>query len=297
MLALTWWGWAGVAVVGFVAFVALALAGSKSWRKRVRDELVEHLRLTMPGMEVTAIHPDRLELSWPGSEPSGATFYLARLYERVRDLPVGDTPEARAARTAVYEMIGAAIRDGSTGMESLDADAERANVMPRLVSDAALEAMRAQMAANGHELPSLPSGVAGLSIVFVLDRPTAVAYLTATLLADLKLTPEAALDLGRANLAPTFSRDVVRAAVGSRNVNVVKSMDTFDAARLLLVPGYLEAGESLVALIPDRDTLVLTMPPADGNWVGLRKLAHNAAGDPLCDEPLVVTADGITRAA
>ena len=297
MLALTWWGWAGIAVVGLIAIVTLFVAASKSWRKGVREELVEHLRRTMPDMEVAGVHPDRLELSWPGSEPRGATFFLARLYEQVRDLPVGDTPEARAARAEVYEMIGAAIRDGSTGMESLDADAERANVMPRLVSDAAIEAMRAQMAESGHELPWLPSGVAGLSIVFVLDRPTAVAYLTANLLAELKLTPETALDLGRTNLARTFSRDVVRAAVGSRNVNVVKSMDTFDAARLLLVPGYLEAGESLVALIPDRDTLVLTMPPPDGDWGGLSKLACNAAGDPLCTEPLVVTPDGIARAA
>ena len=99
------------------------------------------------------------------------------------------------------------------------------------------------------------------------------------------------------NLARTFGRDVVRSAVGSRNINVVKSCDSFDAARLLLVPGYLEAGESVVTLIPDRDTLVLTAPPDDGDWAGLRKLAHAADGDPLWAEPLIVTPAGIAKAA
>jgi hypothetical protein len=89
----------------------------------------------------------------------------------------------------------------------------------------------------------------------------------------------------------------VRAAVGSPNLNVIKTCDSFDAARLLLVPGYLEAGERLVALIPDRDTLVLTTPPADDDWAGLRTLAVTADGDPLYPEPLVVTSAGIARAA
>ena len=143
----------------------------------------------------------------------------------------------------------------------------------------------------------MPSGVAGLSIVFVLDREAAVAYLTADLLAELKLTPEQALEVGRANLARTFGRDVVRSAVGSRTINVIKISDSFDAARLLLVPGYLDAGESLVALIPDRDTLALTAAQADGDWAGLRRLARAAAGDPLWTEPLIVTSDGISKAA
>ena len=234
----------------------------------------------------------------PGAAPdAGATFYLARLYQRIAELPAGDTPELRADRAAVYDTIVATIRDGATGLASLDADAERRNVMPRLVTDDALAALRSQVAAGGKALPSLPSGVAGLSIVFVLDREASVAYLTGDLLAELKLTPDEALDVGRANLARTFGRDVVRSAVGSRNINVIKSCDSFDAARLLLVPGYLDAGESLVALIPDRDTLVLTTAPADGDWAGLRKLARAAAGDPLCAEPLIVTSAGIAKAA
>jgi hypothetical protein len=298
MVALSWWGWTGLGMVGFVAIVALLVGARQSWRASVRQELVEHLRRTTPELEISAVHEDRLELAMPGAAPdSSATFYLARFYARMSALPAGDSPDRRAERATIYETIAATIRDGATGLESLDAEAERVNVMPRLVGDDALAALRAQVAAAGKALPSLPSGIAGLSIVFVLDRPSAVAYLTADQLAALTLTAEEALAVGRANLARTFGRDVVRSAVGSATINVVKTGDTFDATRLLLVPGYLEAGESLVALVPDRDTLVLTQPPADGDWTGLRTLARAAAGDPLCTDPLVVTPDGIGRAA
>jgi hypothetical protein len=298
MLALTWWTWAGCGAAALIAIVALLFGARRSWRTSVREELVDHLRRTAPDLAIAAIHADRLELAMPGAAPdAGATFYLARVYQRIAELPAGDTPELRAGRAAVYDTIVATIREGATGLESLDADAERRNVMPRLVTDDTLAALRRQVAGAGKALPSLPSGVAGLSIVFVLDREAAVAYLTADLLAELKLTPEQALEVGRANLARTFGRDVVRSAVGSRNINVIKISDSFDAARVLLVPGYLDAGESVVALIPDRDTLVLTAAPDDGDWAGLRRLARAAAGDPLWTEPLIVTSDGISKAA
>jgi hypothetical protein len=302
MLALTWWGWAG-GVLGALVAVAVALhAVGLSWRKRIRRELIEHLRRTGPEIVIVAVHQDRLELTWADAQADArhdaqATVFLERLYDTVAALPVGDRPDLLAARTAIYDTVVASIREGATGLEALDAEAARGNVRPRLLTDDVLATMRVQVGAAGKELPSLPSGVAGLSIVFVLDREATVAYLTSELLADLKLTPETALDLARTNLARTFGREVVRSAVGSPNINVIKSMDSFDAARLLLVPGYLEAGESVVALIPDRDTLVLTRPPDDGDWAGLRTLALAAAGDPLCTEPLVVTAEGIAAAA
>jgi hypothetical protein len=298
MLALTWLGWAGAAAAGLGALVVAFYAIGLSFRNRVRREVIEHLRRAAPEITVVAEHQDRLELTWADAPAEGrATFFLGRLYDQASTLAAGNGPESRAARTAIYDTVVASIREGATGLEALDAAAERGNVMPRLLTDDALAAMRAQVGPAGQELPALPSGVAGLSIVFVLDRAATVAYLTRALLDDLQLTPETALDLARANLARTFSRDVVRSAVGSPDINVIKSLDSFDAARLLLVPGYLEPGESVVALIPDRDTLVLTMPPGDGDWSGLRTLARAADGDPLCAEPLVVTAEGIAAAA
>ena len=149
MLALTWWGWAGCAAAGLIAIVALLFGARRSWRTGIRQELVDHLRRTAPELVITAIHPDRLELALPGAAPdAGATFYLARLYQRMAELPAGDTPELRAGRAEVYDTIVATIRDGATGLESLDAEAERRNVMPRLVTDDALAALRTQIAAR-----------------------------------------------------------------------------------------------------------------------------------------------------
>jgi hypothetical protein len=76
-------------------------------------------------------------------------------------------------------------------------------------------------------------------------------------------------------------------------MNVIKSMDSYDAARLLLVPDYLNPGEELAAMIPDRDTLVLIKVPQNGDWSPLVKLAKVAAGDPLYRRPLRVTSAGI----
>jgi hypothetical protein len=293
VLALSWWGWAGLAVIGFVALV---LASWRSYRKGVRRELVEYLQKHAPDVRIVAVHGDRLELRLEGGAAEGGTFYFARLYQMIAGLPGGTTEENQAAREALYANVLKTLRD-SSGLDALDPEAERSNVMPRLLHDGGVSGLRRTMEASGQRLPVLPSGVAGLSIVLVLDREAAVAYVTEEMLAELGLSPEQALELARTNLAQRFSRDVVRQAVAGGAVNVVKSGDTFDAARLLLVPGYLEAGESLAAIVPDRDTLVLTSPPADGDWAALRRIAHAADGDPLYPEPIVVTPAGLTRAA
>ena len=63
--------------------------------------------------------PDRrIPDDWtvPGAAPdAGATFYLARLYQRMAELPAGDTPELRAGRAAVYDTIVATIREARPG--------------------------------------------------------------------------------------------------------------------------------------------------------------------------------------
>jgi len=52
----------------------------------------------------------------------------------------------------------------------------------------------------------------------------------------------------------------------------------------------------VIAMIPDRDTLVLIRPPADDDWSAMRRLARNAAGPPLWREPIRVTAEGFAPA-
>jgi hypothetical protein len=85
----------------------------------------------------------------------------------------------------------------------------------------------------------------------------------------------------------------VDGAVRESTLTMVKALDSYDAARILLVPGYLGDGEEVVALIPDRDTLTLAPLPTDGNWDTLRKLARVAGGEHLLiDRPIRVTRGG-----
>jgi uncharacterized protein YtpQ (UPF0354 family) len=123
-----------------------------------------------------------------------------------------------------------------------------------------------------------------------------VAYLSSSQLAELGLDSAAALKIAKENLGRSFDSALVRSTVEKPNLNVVKALDTYDAARLLLVPALLKPGEALAAMIPDRDTLVLAQAPKDDNWDGLTKLARNAAGDPLFRKPILVTSEGFSAA-
>jgi uncharacterized protein YtpQ (UPF0354 family) len=123
-----------------------------------------------------------------------------------------------------------------------------------------------------------------------------VAYLSSSQLAELGLDSAAALKIAKENLGRSFDSALVRSTVEKPNLNVVKALDTYDAARLLLVPALLKPGEALAAMIPDRDTLVLAQAPKDDNWDGLTKLARNAAGDPLFRKPIFVTSEGFSAA-
>ena len=91
----------------------------------------------------------------------------------------------------------------------------------------------------------------------------------------------------------TFAVDYLRVVEG-KTANAVKAMDSFDAARVLLVPNHLREGEAVAAAIPDRDTLFLAPLPADGDWNGMRKLARTRGGSGyhLLNQPLKITRDG-----
>jgi hypothetical protein len=289
-LALTWWGWAGL-VAAFV--VILGAWARRAWRTAVRLELVDHLQREVPDLAIVQVRAARLVFRTPGG--GEGTFHLDRFYAALAACPTQQTAEAEAARRSVFATTAQALREALAGA-ALDPVRDRDKLRPRLLPDTALASMR--HASGAGALPAWPSGVAGLSVVLVLDREASVLYLTAEQLQELGLGHDEALALAKANLARTFGRDAVRHAVADRRaINVIKSCDTYDAARLLLVPEYLESGETLAALIPDRDTLVLVAPPDDGDWSTHRQLAKRAAGDPLWSEPLLVTPAGIERAA
>src|SRR5690242_701406 len=117
MVAMTWWGWAGLGAGVLVAVSALLVAIGLSSRKRFRLALIEHLRATAPDIAIVAAHPDRLELRFPerGAD-APATFYLERFYDQMTRAS-GEAAEARdAARAAILDVAATAIREGATGI-------------------------------------------------------------------------------------------------------------------------------------------------------------------------------------
>lgn len=281
-MSLPWWGWVLLAVG---AFLALAVLSVRSLRRSVREEFVRFLRAQRPEWTVEIVRGGAFEIRRGPDEEVG-TLYPHKLYALAAELRAND----EAARQPVYEKFLRVIEEGST--EAVDLERDRENILPRIVTDEQLVEMRRALG----DVLAVPLGVEGLAVVVVLDRPESVRYLGAASIAEIGIDFEAALELGKENLRKTFGGEVVRRAVESPDLNVIKSFDSHDATRLLLVPEHLHARETVIAMIPDRDTLVLVRPPADDDWSGMRKLARNAAGPPLWREPIRVTAEGFAPA-
>ena len=284
IFGLPWWLWLMIVIAGVITFLRSA---AKAWRAALRADLIAYLRRESPDIEVVAEHDQ--EIGFRGKDGSDGTLRLARFYEEGTKLAAGDT----SAREALFAVVAGTMREGKD-LDALNPERDRGRVRPRLVDDAFLQQLRAAM--KDDPVPAVPLGVEGLWIVFVLDSTNSVAYLTEKLLRDLGVEPGDALGLARENLSPSFDAAIVRGALSARSINVVKCGDTFDAARIVLVPGCLQEGEEVVALIPDRDTLVITAVPANGDWSALRKMARAAAGPRLWPEPVRVTAGGIRPA-
>lgn len=281
LVNLPWWVWLllVLAVIAGLFFVSI-----RQQRANVRTEFLAYLAEHHPEFE--AREASASEIKVQTEDGSEGSLYLHNLYLEEARLEGQD----EEGRRELFGRFAAVIAEGGQTLD-LDPAVDRERLHPRIVKDDFPERAAAQ--AGPGRMPSLPLGPPGLSVVFVLDSEHSVAYLKEEQLADLELSPEEALELARSNLGPTFRCDVARRPLEDGSMTVLKSFDTYDAARLLLVPGCLEEGEALAALIPDRDTLVLAAVPADDDWSSLAKLARNNAGEPLWTRPLRVTSRGV----
>lgn len=278
-----WSAWVVVAIAGLTSVGFLVRWGARRWDASVRRDFVDYLRTNAPDVEVLEVRPH--EISVRTKDGSDGVIFLPNLFAAVAKIDARD----RVGRETIFNRFVSMAHEWGSAANLTERD--RARVRPRLVNETFLARLRSEV--KDVNIPAVPSGVAGLFVVFVLDSPESVAYVNDRHLEDLKLSEADALALAKANLSRAFDREAVRTVLSDRSVSVIKTGDTFDAARLLLVPDALEPGESIAALIPDRDTLALTVVPADGQWEQLRKLARAAEGDPLWTEPLIVTSQGV----
>ena len=282
-MGLPWWAWV-VAVL--LALVALLKYSNNRFRDDLRREFVSYLNVRRPDIKV--VRESRQSLALQNEDGSDiGVLYLHRLYREAAGIPAADP----GANREVFQRLFKALEEGREA-SALDPERDRERVRLRLLPESRLRALREQTRVD---IPSR-SVVDGLFAVIVLDNENSVAYANADHLRELGLDFDAALALATDNLASASIAEPLRNTLEKSTVSVLKSLDTYDASRLLAVPRLLAEGESVAALIPDRDTLVLAPLPADGDWSRLQKLARNAAGEPLWTKPVLVTPQGLSAA-
>jgi hypothetical protein len=278
MFALAWYGWVGIGLVVVVLLLVLAV---RSYRAGVRRDFVAFLTEEYPDVEVIRSRFSAVDIRLGDAE---GTLFLHKVYAGVADLAgKEDTPETRREvfRTFADEML-ATMRESE---EPLSLDRVRQRILVRLVPRNWPVRLP-----DGQAIPHRAVEGLGLRAVYVLDSPNSVRYLNDADLADLGLDLDGVHKLALGNLRARFSPDVVAGAVRGNSLVTVKALDSYDAARILLVPECLKDGEEIAALIPDRDTLTLVPVPADGNWRALRDLARVPASEHLLiDRPIRVT--------
>jgi uncharacterized protein YtpQ (UPF0354 family) len=135
-------------------------------------------------------------------------------------------------------------------------------------------------------------------LVYVIDLPESVAYVNEETAKQLELSEPEMYEQAMKNLDPedVFKNNVKNLDAGQ--VAVVKTADTFDAARLLLVPGTLDESKILCAAIPDRDTLVLAVMDSEQVFDTVDHMAKIPGSDRLIyDQAIEVRSTGFTTRA
>ena len=185
-----------------------------------------------------------------------------------------------------YLLVGLTARRRARKSFQLSPDS-RDRVKPRIVTPAFFEQMRARLGA----IPSRDFYALPLKVVYVLDASKQMMYLSDAMLAQLAIAPADVHKVALTNLWPTIPPTLGADVLAKNGMVVLKNMDGFDAARLLLVPATLQPGQRLAAVISDRDTLALL--PVPDKWSSLDDVAKASVGDPLFNKPLLVTRDGV----
>jgi hypothetical protein len=181
-------------------------------------------------------------------------------------------------------------RSALTSPEVPALNAARERILPRLVAAAFVQG-------QGAGLGRRPVDGIGLYSVYCIDEQDAVNYIPARSLGPSGMDVEALHALALANLVKRTEHvpSVIRGVLDENKIVVLKTFDTYDAARLLLVPSALRPGESVIAHVPDRDTLTLVPPVAEGRRDHIVEMLRQVPPDParaLLDRPLIVRPNG-----
>lgn len=281
------WLWLLVPVGLVVAGVVFLVVAVRVHRTTVRRELRALIEERYPQYEVIEERDDALRVrvrAADDEEPGNATMFLANLYRKVA------SSNARTAedRRAIYELHLKSLEESRELGELGEKDHSR--ILPRLITDAMLEGVPPQAV-----IPREPLGETGLLVTYVIDSPNSVAYLVEAQLERLGLTREELRPLAMENLRRIGPIPELGPTLNEGQMQVVKALDTYDAARLLLLPELLEEGQEVAACVPDRDTLVILPVPDDETIARLLEAGQTTTAPPLIPDPIRVTRDGFAK--
>jgi hypothetical protein len=140
-------------------------------------------------------------------------------------------------------------------------------------------------------VPGLPD----LLAVYVLDLPGGPRYVSENDRGLLGIDVAEMHRLALEHLRRDFPRQIVSDVAAGGNPSAIQFQDTFNAARLLLIPELLDGDQELIALIPHRDMLLVLPPSMRNDPDKLKQAAETlecADHPPLLDRPVRVTRRG-----
>ena len=255
-------------------------------KKRVDpvDGFIRHIGQHRPQWAVMSLNPSALVLRLgPGEKDMEVDINPARIRAMV-DGAAEDSLQCKAAYAQLVSILDQALASqGPLSIESI-----RSRLRPRLLPDAYYQQLKRGPMPVARRMPEL-----GLWVVCAIDSEESVSFVTEKQLAELGIGEEKLHAIALENLATPQFREVVRGVIAENKAVNFKMLDSYDAARLLLIPACLEEGEQIAAVIPDRDTLFLCPVPPNADWNALAEIAKAPFGDRLIlDRPVRVTKVG-----
>jgi hypothetical protein len=273
-----WWVWGLLAVVLVIAVVVFSVW---LYRRAVRDRFLAFLRETHPEFQVV----DATLAAIAYRLPSGGdgTIFLHNLYNRV-----SETKSPAEERVIFGQLLAAICEQDEAAGKPLSLDECGDRLRPML----APPAKRQQLPA-GAEMPFTLVASLGLEILYVLDDEHSLCYVTELHRGELGLTVEELHARAVDNLRNTFPAEDIRRSLAKPSFSMVRLGDSYDATRLLLIPECLAPGQTVAAVIPDRDSLAFGPVAEDCDWRMFDELARTPTGPHvLLRRPVRVTAEG-----
>ncbi len=280
-----WWGWLLLAIPALlVLYIVVMSVLSKAFRALIRRELTDFVLTVNPDAVVADVTPKSIRISL-GPQPPWE-LALEPVYAATRD---ADSAQRRFL--AYWYVLSEACAE-SPQQSLVSVERHRDLVWPQLV-------------VGETPFPGRPLGTTGLKVTYAikfgeesgarnaflrgLALPLAVEHM------DVLGVDESTLfDWSMKNLAGSLPEGFVANVVDSREASALQTADHFVACRILAVPSQLQDDQTVVALIPDRESLVLMPPPDDGDWTNIFEAAliPLGAGAPLLELPVKVTRAG-----